>query len=124
MGARRYSTAIYYLLASGDVSKMHRLAWDEIFHFYAGDPVVWVLLEKKGKVRRETLGMDLAKGEKPQLVIPAGTWFGGYLKAGGRYALMGTTVAPGFEFRDFELGDRKGLLRRYPSAKTDIFRLT
>ena len=121
---RHYSTAIYYLLVAGARSRMHRLASDEMFHFYLGDPVTWVLLEKSGDRRKVVLGPDLAAGQTVQLAIPAGTWFGGCLDQGGKFALMGTTVAPGFEFEDFQVGDRDELLRAFPRAEADILRLT
>ncbi len=121
---RVYSTAIYYLLVPGAVSKLHRIAADEVFHFYQGDPVTWVLLEPRGHMRKVVLGQGVGWGQQLQLVIPAGTWFGGYLNEGGAYGLMGTTVAPGFEFEDFELGDRTGLLRDFPGAEKEITRLT
>lgn len=119
---RSYSTAIYYLLVPGAVSKFHRLASDEVFHFYLGDPVTWVLLAEEDK--RVILGPDVPQGQQLQMVVPAGTWFGGYLNEGGRFALMGTTVAPGFEFEDFVLGKREGLLSAYPGARKEIIRLT
>lgn len=121
---RVYSTGIYYLLVPGAVSKMHRLGWDEMFHFYLGDPVTWVSLAPQGGVRKALLGNRLDRGEEPQLVIPAGTWFGGYLNEGGSFALMGTTVAPGFEFEDFVLGSREELLAGFPRAKDEILKLT
>lgn len=120
---RVYSTAIYYLLVSGSVSKMHRLSSDEVFHFYIGDPVTWVLLGPGKKARKVILGPKVQKGQKLQMVVPAKTWFGGYLEK-GKYALMGTTVAPGFEFEDFVLGRREKLLKAYPKAKKDILKLT
>lgn len=122
--SRHYSTAIYYLLVAGARSRMHRLASDEMFHFYLGDPVTWVLLEKDGNWRKVVLGPNLAAGQSVQLLIPAGTWFGGYLDAGGKFALMGTTVAPGFEFEDFHLGTREELSRLFPQAQAEILRLT
>jgi len=121
---RSYSTAIYYLLVPGAVSKFHSLKQDEMFHFYLGDPVTWVLLKADGQVERITLGNRLDQGQRLQLVIPAGTWFGGYLNEGGQYGLMGTTVAPGFEFVDFVFGDPVELLARFGSARADILRLT
>jgi uncharacterized protein len=119
-----FSTAIYYLLAPGSVSKLHRLAADEVFHFYLGDPVTWALLGSGGTVKKITLGQKLKKGHQLQMMVPAGTWFGGYLNPGGNYALMGTTVAPGFEFRDFEIGKREELLKAFPRAEKEIFELT
>lgn len=121
---RVFSTAIYYLLIPGSVSKLHRLQSDELFHFYLGDPVTWVLLTPTGKVEKMLLGPNLAKGQQLQMLVPAGTWFGGYLAEGGQYALMGTTVAPGFEFDDFELGGREEILKAFPQEEKEILRLT
>ncbi len=103
---------------------MHRLKSDEIFHFYGGDPVTWVLLAKSGPARKVVLGGSLADGQQVQMVVPAGTWFGGSLNEGGKYALMGTTVAPGFEFEDFEIGGREELLKAFPRAEKEIMRLS
>jgi len=121
--ARPFSTCIYYLLDGKAVSKFHLLQSDEIFHFYAGDPVTWVLLGAGGKTEKPVMG-SLSEGHLAQLVIPAGTWFGGYLNVGGDYALMGTTVAPGFDFTDFELADQKKLLAEFPHYETEILKLT
>ena len=121
---RPFSTAIYYLLVPGALSKMHRLASDEMFHFYLGDPVTWVLLEKEGNWRKIILGPNLQAGQTVQLLIAAGTWFGGYLNEGGKFALMGTTVAPGFDFADFQLGNPEELLKAFPRAEAEILRLT
>jgi predicted cupin superfamily sugar epimerase len=121
---RVFSTAIYYLLVPGSVSKMHRITSDEIFHFYLGDPVTWVLLGPNGVIQKIILGKGLEQGQQVQLVVPAGTWFGGYLNEGGSFALMGTTVAPGFEFEDFVLGAREKLLALFSHAADEIQRLT
>jgi len=124
-GSRRaYSTAIYYLLVPGAVSKFHRLASDEVFHFYQGDPVTWVLLHEGGKMEKNEMGSLLDYKQRVQMVVPAGTWFGGYLNEGGSFALMGTTVAPGFEFEDFQLAAREELLAGFPNAEKEIIRLT
>jgi len=122
-GPRVASTAIYYLLVPGSMSKLHRLKHDEVFHFYLGDPVVWTWLSEAG-TKRVLLGGGFSEGQQVQMVVPAGTWFGGTLVEGGKYALMGTTVAPGFEFQDFELGDRATLLGSYPACREEIIRLT
>ncbi len=121
---RAYSTAIYYLLVPGSVSKMHRLTADEVFHFYMGDPVTWILLSPEGNVKKIILGQDIKRGHQLQMVLSAGTWFGGFLNEGGQYALMGTTVAPGFEFKDFVLGKRDELLKAFPKAEKEIIGLT
>ena len=124
-GSKRcFSTAIYYLLVPGAVSKLHRLSSDEVFHFYLGHPVTWVLLGPKAKKTKVVLGPDSRKGRQFQMMVPAGTWFGGFLNPGGHFALMGTTVAPGFEFGDFVLGQRQELLRSFPGARKEIMRLT
>jgi predicted cupin superfamily sugar epimerase len=123
-GGRSLSTAIYYLLTQDDFSAMHRILSDEIFHFYLGDPVTLVTITEAGYANRVTLGAAVSEGEVPQAVVPRGVWQGLCLTQGGRYALLGTTVAPGFDFRDFEIGDRSTLIRQYPDSASDITRLT
>ena len=99
---------------------MHRLASDEVFHFYAGDPVEMLLLFPSRVARRVTLGNDLEAGQLPQLVVPAGTWQGAALVGSGNVALLGTTVSPGFEMRDFELGDADALAEGWPAVADAI----
>jgi len=110
---RALSTAIYYLLVADTFSELHRLTADEIFHFYLGDTVEMLQLFEDGQAKIVKLGQNLAAGEQLQVVLPAGVWFGSRLVAGGTYALMGTTVAPGFDFADFERGSRAELLAKY-----------
>jgi uncharacterized protein len=114
VGSRSASTAIYYLLTDDAVSKLHRLKSDEVWHFYHGDAVELLQLHSDGSVEVVTLGNDLLRGQRCQVVVPHGTWQGAKLISGGSWALMGCTVAPGFEFADFELGKRDKLLRDYP----------
>jgi predicted cupin superfamily sugar epimerase len=102
-GPRSVSTAIYYLLTPGTCSAMHRLPGDEVFHFYLGDPVEMLMLHPDGRGEVVTLGSDVAT-MKLQHVVPAGTWQGSRLVAGGAYALLGTTMAPGFDFADYVPG--------------------
>jgi len=123
-GPRSMSTAIYYLLTPGNPSRLHRVASDEIFHFYLGDPVTMLQLHADGTGRTITLGHDVAAGQRLQVLVPAGTWQGCILCDGGSYALLGCTVAPGFDFDDFELADRGRLLREYPAWAEMIQRLT
>ena len=123
-GARALSTAIYYLLTDDSFSAMHRLKSDEVFHFYLGDPVEMLLLPPSGSGQVTSLGNDLSRGALPQLVVPAGVWQGARLKPGGRFALLGCTVAPGFDFADFEVGPREALTRLYPDFADLISRLT
>jgi uncharacterized protein len=122
--ARSLATAIYYLLAAGTFSRMHRLPGDEIFHFYSGDPVEMLLLHPSGDGHVHLMGSDIERGRTPQLVVPAGTWQGARLLAGGDYALMGTTMSPGFDYADFEAADGGRLCRDYPEFSELITALT
>lgn len=123
-GARSLSTGIYYLLTPDTFSALHRLRSDEIYHFYLGDPVELLLLFSDGRGECRRLGIDLSSGERPQLVVPAGAWQGSRLAPGGSVALLGTTVAPGFELADFEAGSRSQLLAAYPDFRAEIEALT
>jgi uncharacterized protein len=118
------STAIYYMLAEGQVSKIHRLKSDEIWHFYFGDPVEIFLLFSDGHVEMKVLGTRLDNNEIPQLFIPKDVWQGARLKEKGKFALMGTTVSPAFEEGDFEPGIREKLLALYPKTTEIITSLT
>jgi len=121
---RALATAIYYLLEPGTFSALHRLRSDEVFHFYLGDPVEMLRLGPgtDGHVLR--LGPDLAAGMRPQVVVPAGVWQGSRLASGGRWALLGTTMTPGFDAADFELGRREELTARWPQHRILIESLT
>ena len=110
---RSTSTAIYYLLTPDTFSAMHRLPGDEVFHFYAGDPVEMLQLHPDGHSEILALGSDL-RAARPQVVVPGGSWQGSRLRAGGAWALLGTTMAPGFDFADYETGRRGELIERYP----------
>ena len=123
-GARAHGTSIYYLLAPDSFSAMHRLQSDEVFHFYLGDPVEMLHLWPNGSVTVPTLGNDIVGGMRPQIVVPRGVWQGARLRAGGAFALMGTTVAPGFDFADFEHGQREDLLKNYPDHEAMTTALT
>lgn len=123
-GARSMGTAILYLLTPETLSLIHRICSDEVFHFYMGDPVTMLHLYEDGSGRILTLGQDLDKEHQIQVTVPAGTWQGCILEPGGDFALMGTTVTPGFDFEDFELGGRKQLLCEYPEYAEIINRLT
>jgi uncharacterized protein len=117
-------TAIYYLLTPDTFSALHRLPGDEVFHFYLGDPVEMLQLDPAGQGRLLTLGNDVLGGQSVQMVVPAGVWQGSQLKAGGAFALLGTTMAPGFDFTDYEAGDRAALTAHYPAFAEWIARLT
>jgi len=121
-GTRSISTAIYFLLEAGQCSRLHRIQSDEVWHFYAGDPLIVVEIDPGGDLRTTRLGGD--QGAVYQHVVPAGAWFGAIPAEGGRFALVGCTVAPGFDFADFELADRAALLAEYPAHQDWIRRLT
>jgi len=123
-GARNYSTAIYYLLTRDCVSAMHRITSDEIFHFYLGDPVELLQLLPDGKGSVQTLGPDVFKGMRPQLIVDKNIWQGARVAKGGKFALLGTTVAPGFDYKDFECGKRGELIKDYPKFRELITALT
>jgi predicted cupin superfamily sugar epimerase len=123
-GPRRTGTAIYYLLEPGTFSAMHRLASDEVFHFYMGDSVEMLQLQAKGTGRIVSLGIDLMAGERPQLLVERGVWQGSRLKAGGSWALLGCSVSPGFEYEDYEEGGREVLTAGWPDFEAMIAELT
>jgi uncharacterized protein len=123
-GGRAAGTAIYYLLTPGTFSTLHRLRSDEVFHCYAGDPVELLLLAPGGAGEVVTLGSDLGAGHRPQQLVPAGVWQGARLRAGGAWALLGCTVAPGFDFADYEAGGRADLQRGWPAFAALIGALT
>lgn len=120
------STAIYYLLAAPDFSTLHRLPGPEVFHHYAGVPVHMLLLHADGGIAEPTLGSDLVKGQRPQVVVPGGTWQGcaPAVAHEGAWALLGTTMAPGFRYEDFEVGGREDLTAAWPAAAARIAALT
>src|SRR5580704_17157586 len=121
---RCFGTAIYFLLTATAFSALHKLRSDEINHFYLGDPVEVLLLRHDGTGQVVTIGTDFYCGIRPQMLVPRCTWQGLRLRPGGQFALMGTTVAPGFEFADFELANRESLLKNYPSFSDMIRELT
>jgi len=123
-GERSYSTAIYYLLTPENFSLFHILPQDEIFHFYQGDPVELIQIDPQSKMAQTILGPKIELGQHLQWVVPGGVWQGAKLIEGGQWALLGTTVAPGFDFRDFKLGDRQTLLKKFPKYKNEILALT
>jgi predicted cupin superfamily sugar epimerase len=116
-GPRALSTAIYFLLQGREVSSLHRLRSDELWHFHAGSTLRVVELSAAGALREHRLGLDVEAGEQPQLTIPGGSWFSARVADAAGFTLVSCTVAPGFDFADFELGDRaalRDLFDRYP----------
>ena len=123
-GTRHASTAIYYLLTPDTFSALHRLPGDEVYHFYLGDPIDLVELHADGRATTTRLGPDLRAGQRVQHVVAGGTWQGSRLARGGAWALLGTTMAPGFDFADFEPADADALARQYPAYAEWIDALT
>ena len=121
---RALKSAIYYLLTPQTCSMMHRLPGDEMFHFYLGDPVTMLHLDPDGTGRVVTIGPDLLAGQRPQVLVPGGVWQGACLRSGGRLALLGTTMSPGFAYADYQTGDRATLTAQYPDFAEMIARLT
>ncbi len=121
---RHLATAIYYLVTPGSFSALHRIKSDEIFHFYAGTPVEMIQIDENGQLTRLVMGSDVMNGQLPQVVVPKGTWQATRLMDGKNWALLGTTVSPGFEFEDFEMGEREDLIKAFPQLRNDIIRFT
>ncbi|HPE56166.1 MAG TPA: cupin domain-containing protein [Bacteroidales bacterium] len=120
---RNISTSIYFLLKSDEFSAFHRLKSDETWHFYLGSSLVLYIIDHSGKMRKLVLGNQPGDSNL-QFTIPRGYWFAAKVESPGSYALMGCTVAPGFDFEDFELGKRSELITRYPQYKSLIDELT
>ncbi len=123
-GARSASTAIYCLLEGKNFSAFHRLRSDEVWHFYAGEPLLVHVIDLAGKYSSIRLGRDLGAGEVPQAIVPAGCWFASHVADWKSLAVVGCTVAPGFDFEDFEMGKRAELVVRYPQHRMLIEELT
>lgn len=121
---RRASTAIFYLLKPDTFSALHRLPGDEIFHFYLGDPVEMLQLHPDGSGQIITIGNNVESGGHLQVLVPGGSWQGSRLFPGGAFALMGATMAPGFEFTDYMNSNRTELMAEYPRYSELIAMLT
>jgi hypothetical protein len=122
--SRAFSTSIYFLLKSGQASHFHRVASDETWHFHDGSGATLFLLRSDGGLDIHRVGSDPSKGEEPQVTIPRGTWFAAAVEESDSYSLVGCTVAPGFDFADFELGKREELLAQFPRQREAILRFT
>jgi predicted cupin superfamily sugar epimerase len=123
-GSRALSTAIYYLLEGEAFSALHRIKQDEVWHFYEGSSLTLHVIDRDGRHTTTRLGRDLPAGAVPQAVVKAGCLFGATVNDTHSYALVGCTVAPGFDFADFELPSREELLRLFPQHRDIIERLT
>ncbi len=120
-GSRAAGTAIYYLLPRGEFAAWHQVASDEVWHFYDGAPLTLYLLSEQG-LEAVTLGREVARGEQPQVIIPAGVLQAAVPR--GDYTLVGCTVAPGFDFADWEMPAREALIARYPEHSELMRQLT
>jgi predicted cupin superfamily sugar epimerase len=123
-GARAASTAIYFLLEGKGFSAFHRLRSDEVWHFYAGAPLIVHVIDATGSHSSICLGSDADAGQVFQAVVPAGCWFASHVADWESWALVGCTVAPGFDFADFEMGMRAELAGEYPEHREIVERLT
>lgn len=121
---RNLSTGIYFLLEQHNFSAFHRIRSDEMWHFYAGDPLEVIELTEQSGVLITRLGPMASGGQGYQHVVPANRWFASRVAKGGNFSLCGCTVAPGFDFRDFEMANRQGLLEAFPDARDLIMALT
>lgn len=118
-GPRNIATAIYYLLSGNEFSAFHRIKSDEIWHHYAGGPITFYTISHNRKLSKIKVGKDV-----PQAIIRAGTWFAATLNGKRSYCLLGCTMSPGFDYRDWELGKRDDLIMMYPRHKKIIERYT
>jgi hypothetical protein len=123
-GDRAHSTLIYYLISAERFSGFHRVKSDEIFHFYLGDPASLCTIAPDGSVQETILGSNIGAGETLQSLVPHGFWQAVSMRPGGRWALLGCTVSPGFEYVDFEDGNRQSLIAEFPQHADLITRLT
>ncbi|MEO6357165.1 MAG: cupin domain-containing protein [Ferruginibacter sp.] len=119
-GTRAFSTAIYFLLEQGNFSAFHRIKSDECWHFYAGDPLLVYILQPGGQLTIVHLGQDISAGQIFQFTVPANCWFASRPAEGSRFCFVGCTVAPGFDFADFEMAESNALVALYPAYETTI----
>jgi predicted cupin superfamily sugar epimerase len=117
---RAFSTAIYFLLEQGNFSAFHRIKSDECWHFYAGDPLRVYVLQPNGHLDIIDLGNDIFRGQQFQYIVPANCWFASRPLPGSSFCFVGCTVAPGFDFADFEMADAASLIVKYPQYQNII----
>ena len=118
--SRPIGTAIYYMVTPESYSRLHRLPGSEVFHFYLGDPVTLLQLFPDRTSTKVTMSNQLELGHQLQVIVRGGTWQGCKLCPGGKWALLGTTMSPGFDYADYEAADREQLLSQYPDAQEEI----
>ncbi|WP_303316139.1 cupin domain-containing protein [Flavivirga abyssicola] len=123
-GHRNYTTSIYFLLTSESFSAFHRIKQDEIWHFYKGSPIKLHMISDDGIYSNVIIGNDIEKEQFPQFVVNAKDWFAAEVIDKNTYALVGCTVSPGFDFKDFELPERDTLISKFPEHKNIITAFT
>lgn len=123
-GNRNFCTSIYFLLTCDNFSAFHRIKQDEVWHFYKGSPLYVHVIDQDGNYVRHEIGMDLENNLEPQLTVPSGCWFASSVKNENDYSFVGCTVAPGFDFEDFEMAERNQLIAEFPQHKEVIESLT
>lgn len=121
---RAFSTSIYFLLKGDEISSFHKIKSDELWHFYDGSSVTIYIIDEGGNLSSKKLGSNLEKGEMFQITVPKNCWFGAEVNDKSSFSLMGCTVSPGFDFRDFELAKRKNMLEEFKNIGALINRLT
>ncbi|MDD3323244.1 MAG: cupin domain-containing protein [Paludibacter sp.] len=123
-GKRNISTCIYFLLTSDAFSAFHRIQQDEIWHYYDGSPLLLHIISPTGEYTGVKIGRNINNGEIPQFVVPGGCWFAANVVNDEDFTLLGCTVSPGFDFRDFELADRLSLIQQFPEHESIVTKLT
>lgn len=123
-GDRNYATSIYFLLTSGNFSAFHKIKQDELWHHYEGAAIIIHVIDEEGNYTKQPVGKDYSRGEVPQFVVRGGCWFASEVLEEDAYAFVGCTVAPGFDFEDFEMPSREWLISKYPSHAEIITSLT
>ncbi|MBY0358677.1 MAG: cupin domain-containing protein [Candidatus Obscuribacterales bacterium] len=118
------SSCIYYLLTPDTFSEFHMLATDEIYHFYLGDPINLIEISQNGELKTTVLGQDIMNGQEVQHAVPRNTWQASQLQAGGKFALLGCTLSPAYDFADHQKGNWEAMLRQFPMHHQTIMRLT
>jgi predicted cupin superfamily sugar epimerase len=122
-GDRALSTTIYFLLEWGQVSKFHKLKFDEIWFYHYGCPMIIHMIDNNGEYKSVRLGLEIEKGEMPQVLVPANVIFGAEPSESDSFSLVSCMVSPGFDFRDFILYEEKDLCSIYPQHTEIIKKL-
>ena len=123
-GGRNLATVIYFLLKSGQQSAFHRLRSDEFWYWHFESSLEVYIIHPDGNLQKELMGSNIEAGERPQLLLPAGTWFAAKCAEQDSFTLISCSVAPGFSFEDFELAEREKLIQQFPQHSSLITELT